>query len=144
MRLRTQLTLFFILMMASILGVGLLGIGIHRLRVRQLKRHKKELEFLVQERTRNLMEEKKKVEKAQAELKEKNRDLKSANVKLREMNEFKSLVLSIVAHDLRTPLNAIIGFTEMLKDDAEGSPQFRETSQARLLRHPQRRHEESS
>ncbi|MFK8184551.1 MAG: response regulator [Phormidesmis sp.] len=46
-------------------------------------------------------------------------EAEAARVKAEEANTAKSLFLANMSHELRTPLNAIIGYSEMLKEEAE-------------------------
>ncbi|WP_231856591.1 ATP-binding protein [Pseudodesulfovibrio piezophilus] len=62
-----------------------------------------DLEELVRNRTRVL------VEKAM--------ELKHANERLRELDELKSAFLSSVSHELRTPLTSLLGFSKIIKRD---------------------------
>ena len=62
-----------------------------------------DLEDLVRERTKVL------VEKAM--------ELKSANARLKELDELKSAFLSSVSHELRTPLTSLLGFSKIIKRD---------------------------
>jgi len=62
-----------------------------------------DLEDLVRERTKVL------VEKAM--------ELKKANERLRELDELKSAFLSSVSHELRTPLTSLLGFSKIIKRD---------------------------
>lgn len=62
-----------------------------------------DLEDLVRERTKVL------VEKAQ--------ELKQANERLMELDELKSAFLSSVSHELRTPLTSLLGFSKIIKRD---------------------------
>ncbi|MCX6581115.1 MAG: ATP-binding protein [Candidatus Aminicenantes bacterium] len=75
------------------LGVIFLALGFYRLRVKQLKNHKLELEKLVHKRTHQLQE---------------------SNRQLEESNHAKSEFLARMSHEIRTPMNGIIGFTDML------------------------------
>lgn len=74
---------------------------LHKIRVRQLKRRKRELSLLVTQRTAQLEEEKQRTEEALAES--------------REANRFKMELLGIAAHDLKNPLQIIMGFAELIK-----------------------------
>ena len=62
-----------------------------------------DLEELVRNRTKVL------VEKAM--------ELKRANERLRELDELKSAFLSSVSHELRTPLTSLLGFSKIIKRD---------------------------
>jgi signal transduction histidine kinase/CheY-like chemotaxis protein len=62
-----------------------------------------DLEDLVRQRTRVL------VEKAM--------ELKQANRRLMELDELKSAFLSSVSHELRTPLTSLLGFSKIIKRD---------------------------
>jgi len=104
--------LFYVL---SVLGVVLGGIGFVRLRVRQLQAHKRELEALVEVRTRDLVAEKERSEAARSEA-ERQKDL------AQEADRQKGELLSIAAHDLKTPLQTIIGYADMMVEQA-GAPQ---------------------
>ncbi|HEY4111953.1 hybrid sensor histidine kinase/response regulator [Puia sp.] len=84
----------------AILAVIALALGIHRLRLRNIRSHRKQLQWEVQERTAQLTfsiaEERKAREEAEL------------------ANKAKSEFLANMSHELRTPLNAIIGFTDLV------------------------------
>lgn len=63
----------------------------------------RELEELVEERTRDLNQ------KAEA--------LKLANARLQELDSLKTDFLSSVSHELRTPLTSLVGFTKLISRD---------------------------
>jgi signal transduction histidine kinase/ligand-binding sensor domain-containing protein len=91
------------------LGAGLGGFRTFRLRVRQLREHKRELEALVAVRTRDLLAEKERSEAARAEA-------ERQNELAQEADRQKGELLSIAAHDLKTPLQTIIGYAEMMAE----------------------------
>ena len=70
------------------------------------------LEQQVQERTRELVEERNKLDEAL-------RELAVARDSALDASRAKSTFLANMSHELRTPLNAIIGYSEMLEEDAE-------------------------
>lgn len=93
-------TWWFFGLMAIVLMLS--GVGVYKLRVRQLKARQRELEQIVDERTRDLREEKEKVEQAKAVI-EKQAD------QLREMDRVKTRFFGNISHEFRTPLTLNIG-----------------------------------
>src|SRR5690606_36095105 len=88
-----------------VLCVALLGatvIGVHRLRIRQLKERERELERVVDERTHDLRLEKEKTEQAKAVIEEQAEQLK-------ELDRFMTRFFANVSHEFRTPLTMIVG-----------------------------------
>jgi PAS domain S-box-containing protein len=72
----------------------------------ELRTHREHLEDLVKQRTEQLAEAKARAEAA---------------------NRAKSSFLANMSHELRTPLNAVLGFSRLLKNDPEVTPQQQET-----------------
>jgi PAS domain S-box-containing protein len=64
--------------------------------------------------------------KAEAELGDRTNQLAKAHAEAIQANRVKSQFLANMSHELRTPLNAIIGYSEMLREEAEelGEPIF--------------------
>lgn len=62
----------------------------------ELDKHRNTLEYLVEERTR---------------------DLERALIKAEESDKLKTSFLTNISHEIRTPMNAIIGFSSLLKDE---------------------------
>jgi PAS domain S-box-containing protein len=54
-------------------------------------------------------------------------DLAEAKARAEAANRAKSSFLANMSHELRTPLNAVLGFSRLLKNDPEVTPQQRET-----------------
>ena len=78
-----------------LLGIIFLSYGFFKYRVRYLKERQKLLEAAIEERTRQIIKDKKTIEK-QAE-------------DLRELDRVKSVFFANVSHELRTPLTLILG-----------------------------------
>ncbi|NIN33604.1 MAG: response regulator, partial [Gammaproteobacteria bacterium] len=100
--------------MLCALGAVFLAVGIYRLRVSQLTRHKKELERMVVERTTDLERKTNQLEQEVTERKRAEEEAEQAREAAEEANQAKSEFLANMSHELRTPLNAVIGFSELL------------------------------
>lgn len=85
----------------------------------QLDAVNKNLEQLVEERSRSLLE--------------KTEELETANRRLRELDELKSDFLSSISHELRTPLTSILGFAKLVNRELSrlGTTEFRDPDEFR-------------
>ena len=125
-------------------AVAALLLTVHSMRLRLSRERSRVLAALVDERTRQIREEKERTELALKAAEASARDAEAARgeaerheqlteralAHAEEANRAKSVFLAATSHELRTPLNAIIGFSEILISQA--APQT-EARQQRFL-----------
>ncbi|MUM77573.1 hypothetical protein GKC30_08010 [Pseudodesulfovibrio sp. F-1] len=95
---------------AVVMAVMLVSIGLLLVAVRARRRAETELARL----NRGLEEL---VEERTAQLTERSRELERANAELTKLDELKTAVLNTVSHDLRTPLTSVLGFCKLIGRD---------------------------
>jgi signal transduction histidine kinase/ActR/RegA family two-component response regulator len=82
-------------------------------RVRQLLNRQRELEAKVQDRTRSLAVEKKRVELERDVVREQKIEIERLFHETRQASRMKDQFLANMSHELRTPMNGIIGMTDL-------------------------------
>lgn len=73
-----------------------------------------EMVSTIQNRDRDLVAQRRDLERTVADLKRMTRDLQEANAKLRDLDKIKSDFISIASHELRTPLTSIKAYAELM------------------------------
>ncbi|MBN2813213.1 MAG: hypothetical protein JXQ80_03990, partial [Bacteroidales bacterium] len=127
----------FLFKITALLLAILLIVVIFQIRLRMLRKQKRELENSVQERTGELQNTNLLLKEKQHEItlqfeelskyknhlesivQERTAALKSAKEKAEESDRLKTAFLQNMSHEIRTPLNAIMGFSGLLQDTIE-------------------------
>lgn len=69
----------------------------------------------------------------QIEVRRQTKDLREANEKLKELDNAKTLFVSLASHQLRTPLTAILGYASMLLEGSYGEITSEQAEQLRII-----------
>jgi signal transduction histidine kinase len=88
-----------------------------------LRRAQAELEIRIEERTAELARANQVLQEEIERRRQTQQELLTAKERAEEANRAKSIFLANMGHELRTPLNHIIGYSEMLRDEAEEAGQ---------------------
>ncbi len=122
----------WVILLMTVVVLLLFWLGLH-LYTLSLKRSNERLEHAVQERTRETISQKERIEAQNASILQKNEELKEAIIGLEkakiiaeEASEAQKKFLSVMTHELRTPLNAVIGAAHLLIRNNPRKDQFEE------------------
>ncbi len=99
-----------------VVGVSIVWIVVN-IQISNNKKHKEELEELINQKTYELTESNKRLSKEVENNKEVLGKYENASKSAETANKAKSLFLANISHELRTPLNAVLGFSELLKNN---------------------------
>jgi len=107
-------TIWFRILSMLIIIAGI--VFIFKIRTQRINNQNKLLEEIIQNRTR--------------ELSDYSQRLEITNQELKEVNQLKTELLSIAAHDLKNPLTAILNYSELISNEPENEAQTIKRSQA--------------
>lgn len=109
-------------------GLILLGAGLYALRSANIHRHAKLMKALVDERTKDLVEAKDKIEKHLQEVEIARDALTQTNVQLDKANKEKSDLLGILSHDFKNKVVNLNHFAHTINDEKDNLAIVREHS----------------
>jgi signal transduction histidine kinase/streptogramin lyase len=132
----------------SVLLLAALAFLAIRLRINNIKAKKKELEWMVEEKTSEVVRQKdellqqatalqaayQSLKTANKAILHKNEEIERKNKSLVELNQEKNHLIGIVAHDLRNPLTSAMTMTRILNDEADQLTEEQAEITAHILR----------
>jgi PAS domain S-box-containing protein len=89
---------------------------------------RKEVEFLLEEKNKEIKAQNEEYLQLNEELKQTNEELYKAKEKAEESDRLKTAFLQNMSHEIRTPMNAIMGFSQLLIDNYENKQKLQEFS----------------
>ena len=102
---------FYLMLIVPVLGMIYM---LFWLRTLQMRHQREVLELKIQERTAEILDQKRTIEEKNLEIERNLRNLKNSNSELKRLSEEKSYLLGIAAHDIRNPLGNIVSLAEEL------------------------------
>jgi signal transduction histidine kinase/ActR/RegA family two-component response regulator len=100
-----------------VIGIILLIVGMYQYRLCKYRRREQELLLLVDERTKEVQQERALLAQ---KVEERTTELRKTNDELARTDELKDEFLAAMSHELRTPLNAILGLSEAIMENIYG------------------------
>ena len=101
--------------LGSVLAVLLLGHQLWRHRTRRLEAERLRLEAAVEQRTGELIREKKRLIEEKVRTEEQNRQIEHLLAEAQKASRFKSDFLANMSHEIRTPMNGVLGMIGLLR-----------------------------
>lgn len=94
-----------------------------RVRAKSLEVAKDEIDKIYQTVIKDLAQQREELNNKNAELQKMQQELLEAKTEAERANTAKSTFLANVSHEIRTPLNSIIGYSQLLQDNQDLSPE---------------------
>ncbi|HEV8144834.1 MAG TPA: ATP-binding protein, partial [Bryobacteraceae bacterium] len=119
----------------SVVVVLMLGHQLWRRRTRRLEAERLRLETAVEQRTGELIREKKRLIEEKVRTEEQNRQIEHLLADAQKTSRFKSDFLANMSHEIRTPMNGVLGMIDLLLATRPDSEQRKYLETAHLSAH---------